>query len=134
MMEDPEMKLAFIRLLLENYKNYKTNGLVEPLAVKKEKMHYFKESDVLGNWVDANIELDEANPKATLDVKEDLLKAFWAVNAGSSIKQKNMIDCITLKYGKRQGKDGSGYYKNGANHFLVGYKWIEKEDVEIVEK
>ena len=36
-MDDPEMKLAFIRLLLENYKIYKSNGLAEPFAVKQQK-------------------------------------------------------------------------------------------------
>ena len=127
MMEDPEMKLAFIRLLLENYKNYKQKGLVEPSVVKQEKQKYFKESDVLGKWFDANIERDEINPRALLNIKEDLLKAFWSVNANSHIKQKNMIDYITEKYGKRQGKDGLGYYSNGAIQWLQGYKFIEKE-------
>ena len=128
MMEDPEMKLGFIRLLLENYKNYKTNGLIEPSNVKQEKMNYFKESDKIGKWFDENIEENEETPTSKLDIKEDLLKAFWSVNSGSVIKQQNMIDYITLRYGKRKGKDGTGYYKNGGNHLLQGYKWIAKEE------
>lgn len=128
MMEDPEMRLAFIRLLLENYKNYKKNGLKEPLSVKQEKQKYFKESDILGKWFDANVELDEVNPTAKLNIKEDLLKAFWSVNANSHIKQKNMIDYITEKYGNRQGKDGIGFYKNSGNHWLQGYKFIGKDE------
>jgi phage/plasmid-associated DNA primase len=128
MMDDPEMKLAFIRLLLENYKNYKANGLAEPSAVKQQKQEYFKESDVLGKWFVANIESDMENPKAQLNVKEDLLKTFWSVNANSHIKQKNMIDWITENYGKRQGKEGIGIYQNGsAGYLLQGFKFIEKE-------
>ena len=85
-MDDPEMKLAFIRLLLENYKIYKANGLAEPSAVKQQKQEYFKESDVLGKRFVANIEPDTENPTAQLNVKEDLLKTFWSVNANSHIK------------------------------------------------
>ena len=63
-----------------------------------------------------------------LNVKEDLLKTFWSVNANSHIKQKNMIDWITENYGKRQGKEGIGIYQNGsAGYLLQGFKFIEKE-------
>jgi len=127
MMDDTEMKLAFIRLLLENYKNYKAKGLVEPSLVKQEKQKYFKESDIVGQWFASNIEPDTVDKKAVLNVKEDLLKAFWSVNANSHIKLQGMIDWITENYGKRQGKDGTGYYKNGGSHLLQGYKFIEKE-------
>jgi phage/plasmid-associated DNA primase len=137
MMDDPEMKLAFIRLLLENYKVYKTKGLVEPPIVKQGKLAYFKESDIVGRWFAANIEPDEEDPTALLSVKEDLLRAFWAVNANSHINQKNMIEKVIETYGKRQGKDGKGYYKSGASgFFLQGYKFVEKtvEVEEIVEE
>ena len=98
-------------------------------SVKQQKQEYFKESDVLGKWFVANIEPDMENPKAQLNVKEDLLKTFWSsVNANSHIKQKNMIDWITENYGKRQDKEGSGYYRNGTIHLLQGFKWVEKSD------
>ena len=97
-------------------------------SVKQQKQEYFKESDVLGKWFVANIEPDMENPKALLNVKEDLLKTFWSVNANSHIKQKNMIDWITENYGKRQGKEGIGIYQNGsAGYLLQGFKFIEKE-------
>ena len=103
---------------------YKANGLAEPSAVKQQKQEYFKESDVLGKWFASNIEPDMENPKALLNVKEDLLKTFWSVNANSHIKLKNMIDYITENYGKRQDKEGTGYYKNGAVYLLQGFKWV----------
>ena len=80
----------------------------------------------MGKWFVANIEPDMENPKAQLNVKEDLLlKTFWSVNANSHIKQKNMIDWITENYGKRQDKEGAGYYKNGAAVYLLqGFKWV----------
>ena len=83
----------------------------------------------MGKWFVANIEPDMENPKAQLNVKEDLLKTFWSsVNANSHIKQKNMIDWITENYGKRQGKEGIGIYQNGsAGYLLQGFKFIEKE-------
>jgi phage/plasmid-associated DNA primase len=136
MMDDPEMKLAFIRLLLENYKNYKTKGLIEPAIVKQEKLKYFKESDTVGQWLAGNIEPDNENPKAVLHVKEDLLKAFWSVNANSTTKLQNMIDRVKEIYGNRKVKDGKGYYKSGSSgYFLQGYKFVEKtEEVEAVEE
>lgn len=133
MMDDPEMKLAFIRLLLDNYKNYKKDGLVEPVVIKQEKQKYFKESDVLGKWFESNIEPDTEDPKRQLNVKDDLLRTFWSVNANSTIKQKNMIEWIELNYGKRsQDKQGAGIYKNGGVYLLQGFRFkdqvVEKEE------
>ena len=42
----------------------------------------------------------------------------------SAAKLKNMIDYITENYGKRQDKEGTGYYKNGAVYLLQGFKWV----------
>ena len=80
-------------------------------------------------WFVANIEPDKENPKALLNIKEDLLKTFWSsVNANSHINLKSMNEYITKNYGKRQDKKGSGYYRNGTIHLLQGFKWVEKSD------
>jgi P4 family phage/plasmid primase-like protien len=116
---------AFMYILLENFKKYKKEGLIEPDAVKAATKDYQKVNDNYIEFIDDCLQKD-----ATASVKlEDVFKRFrewWKENFGTKTPtRKDMKACLEKKLGKYLSSSKGGW---------VGYKLIDKVSEEDEEK
>ena len=129
MLEKEEYKIAFITMLLNEYKNYLNDGLKQPKAVVEEKQKYFGGADKVKQWVSNNLVEEEPNANGEytkkMDMRDQLFTAFQADGGGISYaKFKAGIERVC---GKRQTKTGKGMFGNSGYYYLQGYKWTNEE-------
>jgi phage/plasmid-associated DNA primase len=129
MLEKEEYKIAFITMLLNEYKNYLNDGLTPPKAVVDEKEKYFGGADKVKQWVTNNLIEEEPNPNGEytkkMDMRDQLYTSFQADGGGISYaKFKAGIERLC---GKRQTKTGKGMFANAGYYYLQGYRWANEE-------
>ena len=133
--DNPDMKLAFIRLLLDNYKNYKDEGLKAPKKVEDEKLKYFSQNDIIGIWVRSTLEKSEPDGdeefNMTLDTK-DLLISFQSANTARNkthaVFLKDLINIVGER-DRNNKKTSRGIFRSGNIWLIQGYEWIDKDSI-----
>ena len=72
-------KEAFMFILLEHYKIYKKQGLIEPMAVKNAIAEYRRKNDIYIQFIDDCLEKDP-NCSIKLEPTYQIFKAWWKEN------------------------------------------------------
>ena len=128
-LDSEQYKKAFIMLLLDTYKNYKNEGLIEPIRVKSEKMKYFNESNKFQGWFSDSI-IKSENPTKSMSIDEILLSYQNIVQKATKSK---IIQELSDIVGKQSTSiDKSGIRVSKGTYSLIGYEWkpIRVDDVD----
>ena len=99
-------KEAFMYLLLEIYKDYKKNGIVEPPCVIEATNEYRKSNDTLNDFVTEMI-IDEALGSVKLDEAYNAFKMWWKQSIDGKPPTRNLFKSqLEKKYGKYNSSTG----------------------------
>jgi len=74
-----DYKESFMHILIEYYKNYKINGIQEPLEIVKNTQSYRIDNDIYRTFVDENIYKDD-NSKISIDDIYPIFRNFLDMN------------------------------------------------------
>ena len=129
----PAYRNAMIRLLFENYKMYRANGIVIPQAVKDRTQQYFAEADVVRTWFWSTLkEHKNANFRGT--DREDYSRSALCDRfrndvepISSSVFNKRLKAIV----GERDPADKNGtrgLYNLSNKLYLQGYSFIADEE------
>lgn len=124
--ELPKWRVALMSILIDRFRNYKINGLIEPAKVTQFTLEYQKNSDIYLEFINDNI-IKTNNPNDTLGIR-NIYKAFkiWFRECKSD---KCTIDQKELK---KHIQDKLGLF-NKLNK-LVGYKLLDIDSDDIYDQ
>jgi phage/plasmid-associated DNA primase len=127
-MNDEKIKLGFIRLLLNTYKLYLSEGIVEPPQIKQNKLNYFDECNKTKSWFQEYLEPTEDINKNEyrINIPSDLYIQFCS----NSVSTKKISKAVFTRHltdllGKISAKDSSkcGVFTLNGVAWVQGYKW-----------
>jgi P4 family phage/plasmid primase-like protien len=119
--EMPLWKEPLMSILINRFKNYKTNGLKEPSKVTLYTLEYQKDSDIYLEFIDTNLQKTSNNEdKLSIQVIYNVFKAWFrnSHSGGCMIDMKDLKKCLQERLGK-------------FSKYLIGYKFINEEEATI---
>lgn len=107
-----DFKLAFLDILIEHYKKYKSEGIEKPKRIIEDTLKYINDNDPVSNFIEENYE--KSNSSKDKIKSSELFEDFKNSNNGdnrniNSIKFKTILNNMGFLH-KRE-KTGS-YYLN----------------------
>ena len=118
-------KEAFMFILLEHYKIYKKQGLIEPMAVTNATIEYQKMNDISRayiEFVDDCLEKD-ANSSIKLEATYEIFKGWWKANfEGKLPTRRDMKAGLEKKLGQYLPNSEGGWH---------GYKFVVRSNIDL---
>lgn len=104
----------FMGLLLEYYRVYQVNGLVEPPEVLATTKEYQRSNDFVADFISDKIDMNV--PGVMLDVNDMYaeFKEWWRLEnmKGAQPRRRELVVVMERKYGRTEDRDGCQFFKN----------------------
>jgi phage/plasmid-associated DNA primase len=121
--EKPSYRKAFIDMLLDYHKIYRSEGIIAPDSIKIYKEEYFRDANKVRTWITGIVcEHKDVGHCDRYDMSLQALHTTFR-DTGNFVTKKQFIEELTTIYGKRQGKGTNrGVFSDGGYYYLQGYQ------------